>query len=120
MGAGIAKQIAQRYPKAELIDMHLTRQGDYSKLGTISFATISLPNNPKLTIINAYTQFTIGKDLRIEALRKCFSKIKIVFSGERIGYPAIGSGLAGGNWNDISKIIDEELVDEDHTLVLYK
>jgi len=43
--------------------------------------------------------------------------IKNDFSGKRIGYPLIGAGLAGGNWRIISKIIDEELNGEDHTLV---
>ena len=35
------------------------------------------------------------------------------------GYPLIGAGLAGGDWAIISKIIDEELKDENHTLVKY-
>jgi O-acetyl-ADP-ribose deacetylase (regulator of RNase III) len=41
-----------------------------------------------------------------------------MFSGKRIGYPKIGAGLAGGDWNIISSIIDKELIGEDHTLVL--
>ena len=32
----------------------------------------------------------------------------------------IGGGLAGGDWNIISAIINEELAGEDHTLVKYK
>jgi len=48
-----------------------------------------------------------------------FKKIKQQFSGKRIGYPKIGAGLAGGDWERISRIIDEELAGEDHTLVLY-
>jgi hypothetical protein len=38
----------------------------------------------------------------------------------KIGYPLYGSGLAGGSWEIISKIIDEELKGENHTLVEYK
>ena len=38
--------------------------------------------------------------------------------GKGIAYPKIGAGLAGGDWNTISAIIDEELEGEDHTLVL--
>jgi O-acetyl-ADP-ribose deacetylase (regulator of RNase III) len=52
-----------------------------------------------------------------DAIRSVFKKIKSNFSGKRIGYPKIGAGLAGGDWDQISKIIDEELIDEDHTLV---
>jgi O-acetyl-ADP-ribose deacetylase (regulator of RNase III) len=43
--------------------------------------------------------------------------VKAKFSGKRIGYPKIGAGLAKGDWNKISKIIDEELAGEEHTLV---
>jgi hypothetical protein len=32
----------------------------------------------------------------------------------------IGCGLGGGDWNIVSKIIDDELKDLDHTLVVYK
>lgn len=31
----------------------------------------------------------------------------------------IGSGLAGGDWEIIEKIIEEEMYDEDVTIVIY-
>ncbi|GAA4107530.1 hypothetical protein GCM10022393_02900 [Aquimarina addita] len=43
--------------------------------------------------------------------------MKEKFSGLRIGYPAIGAGLAGGDWGIILYIIDEELKDANHTFV---
>ena len=43
--------------------------------------------------------------------------VKQNFAGTRIGYPLIGAGLAKGDWQVISKIIEEELEGEDHTLV---
>jgi O-acetyl-ADP-ribose deacetylase (regulator of RNase III) len=113
MGAGIARQVKHRFPEAYEADCQTTR-GDSSKLGTYTQATVG-----DLTIVNAYTQFNLGKDLRLEALRECFRGIKQEFSGKRIGYPKIGAGLAGGNWEEIAKIIDEELEGEDHTLVEY-
>ena len=33
---------------------------------------------------------------------------------------AIGAGLAGGDWQKISKIIEEELKGEDHTFVEFQ
>ena len=36
------------------------------------------------------------------------------------GYPAIGAGLAGGEWEVISKIIEEELKGENHIFVEYQ
>jgi O-acetyl-ADP-ribose deacetylase (regulator of RNase III) len=36
--------------------------------------------------------------------------IKIESTGQRIGYPKIGAGLAGGDWEIIAAIIEEELL----------
>ena len=49
-----------------------------------------------------------------------FQKIKTDFAGQKIGYSLIGAGLAGGDWNKISEIIDKELKDENHTLVEFE
>ena len=52
-----------------------------------------------------------------DAIRAVLRHIKDNFSGKKIGYPKIGAGLAGGDWDVIAKIIDQELDGEDHTLV---
>ena len=114
MGAGVAAQIKRKFPEAYKADCE-TKKGDRKKLGTYSFVKLD-----KLTIINAYTQYRYasnGVHLNYEALRKVFRKIKNDFSGKRIGYPMIGAGLAGGDWDKIKVIIDEELGDADHTMV---
>ena len=117
MGAGIADTIANVFPKALIADCKTT-VGDTRKLGTYTFA-----EEKGVIVVNAYTQndYTRHKvDVDYDALRSCFSLIKRDFSGKRIGYPLIGAGLAGGDWDIIEKIIDEELDGEDHTLVIYK
>lgn len=116
MGAGIAKLIKCEFPEAYLADLN-TEKGHIGKLGTISFG-----KSDGLTIVNAYTQFNWrGKGLKADynAIQKAFREIKHQFSGQKIGYPAIGAGLAGGDWKIIEKIIDEELSGEDHSLVVY-
>jgi len=116
MGAGIADTIANTFPKALIADCKTT-VGDDSKLGTYSTAF-----EKNVVVVNAYTQYdyTHNKiDVDYDAVRECFQAIKKEFTGTRIGYPLIGAGLAGGDWNIISKIIDEELDGEDHTLVLF-
>jgi O-acetyl-ADP-ribose deacetylase (regulator of RNase III) len=114
MGAGIALQIAKKYPKVVKLDKE-TKYGDVNKLGKFF-----IYNTGRYTIVNAYTQFHYGKGLQVDynAVQQVFKKIKGMFSGKRIGYPKIGAGLAGGDWNIISSIIDKELIGEDHTLVL--
>lgn len=114
MGGGIAKSIRDNFPAAYEVDQQ-TQRGDRNKLGTISFAEID-----NLIVVNAYTQYRYGRDKRhvdYDAVRDAFRRIKKQFAGKRIGYPRIGAGLAGGDWKVISKIIDEELDGENHTLV---
>lgn len=124
MGAGIASQIAKQFPSAYAIDKQTT-SGDKTKLGHYTKAEVSMFGGPSFTIVNAYTQYGYGGrlngeiDVDYNALRNVMRKIKNDFPGKRIGYPLIGAGLAGGDWNIISEIIDQELVDMDHTLVEY-
>jgi O-acetyl-ADP-ribose deacetylase (regulator of RNase III) len=116
MGAGIAPQIAKAFPNAYEIDQ-LTIRGDRNKLGTIS---IGYDKGLDIFIINAYTQYSTGGALAVDysALESCFKQIKTMFSNKKIGYPAIGCGLAGGDWDIVSKIIDNVLGDNiDHTYV---
>jgi len=121
MRNGIAKQIANTFPDAEKMDS-LTTIGDRAKLGQVTTSTFFNYNLNTFVIVNAYTQYGINRDgseLSYPAIRSCFKEVKRLFSGLRIGYPKIGAGLAGGDWNIVSKIIDEELEGEDHTLVIF-
>ncbi|HWE20332.1 MAG TPA: hypothetical protein VG758_24670 [Hyphomicrobiaceae bacterium] len=54
------------------------------------------------------------------AVRSVTGRVKDSYSGRAIGYPRIGAGLAGGDWDTIAAIIEEELASEDHTLVEYE
>lgn len=118
MGAGIAKEVKTTFPEAYDADAR-TFPGDRSKLGTISYATVTR-NGHVITVVNGYTQFNFkgsGVLVDYEALRAVMAAVALLFSGKRIGYPKIGSGLAHGDWSVIAPIIDEELHGEDHTLV---
>jgi O-acetyl-ADP-ribose deacetylase (regulator of RNase III) len=118
MGAGIAKVIRLRFPEAYAAD-RATPKGDRSKLGTISVAQVAR-EAVVFHVVNAYTQFHYrggGTKVDYDALRSAMRRVKERFCGRRIGYPRIGAGLGGGDWARIARIIDEELIDEDHTLV---
>lgn len=117
MGAGIAKAVKQTFPDAYKADLN-TKYGDRKKLGTYTSATVG-----NLTILNLYTQYKYTRhevDADYNAIRKCMQAIKKDFSGKKIGLPLIGAGLAGGNWDIISKIIDEELKGEDVSIVIWE
>jgi O-acetyl-ADP-ribose deacetylase (regulator of RNase III) len=118
MGAGIARAIKATFPEAYDADAR-TLAGDRTKLGTISYVTVSR-NNCEITVVNGYTQYNFkgaGVLVDYDALRSVMAAVALLFSGKRIGYPKIGAGLAGGDWSVIAPIIDEELHAEDHTLV---
>ncbi|MGI9533702.1 MAG: phosphatase [Thermodesulfobacteriota bacterium] len=120
MGAGIAKKIKDLFPEAYDADLQ-TEKGSRDKLGSISYTNVQRGKN-EFTIVNGYTQFSAGGSgvlVDYVALLSVMKGIKSNFSGRRIGYPMIGAGLAKGDWSIISEIIDEQLQDENHTLVKY-
>jgi O-acetyl-ADP-ribose deacetylase (regulator of RNase III) len=121
MGAGIAKTVKQVFPSAYQADL-ATTAGDKAKLGTYSTAQVQI-HQKALVIINAYTQYQwrgAGQKADYEAIRQVFRRIKQQYSGKRIGYPALGAGLAGGDWSIIAAIIDEELAGEEHVFVQWE
>lgn len=120
MGKGIALGIKKLFPEAYKADC-ATDKGSREKLGTFSYALIEREKH-SFIIVNAYTQFHWrGKGVKAnyDAIRSVMKGIRAEFSGKRIGYPLIGAGLAGGDWDVISDIIVEELDGEDHTLVRF-
>jgi O-acetyl-ADP-ribose deacetylase (regulator of RNase III) len=118
MGSGIAPQIKAKYPEAYEVDC-ATKKGDKNKLGTLTHTVKQ--TNP--IVVNCYTQYDYrgrlgGRmDLDYKALQSCMKLLKEKFTGKTIGLPMIGSGLAGGDWSIISKIIESELDGEDVTIV---
>jgi O-acetyl-ADP-ribose deacetylase (regulator of RNase III) len=118
-GAGIALEILKQFPEAYEADKQ-TAFADKGKLGTYTFANICRGKHT-FTVVNAYTQYPWNRnEIQCDywAIDAVFKKIAFAYNGLRIGYPKIGAGLAGGDWEVISKIIEYNLIDQDHTLVL--
>ena len=119
MGAGIAKQIKAVFPKAYEVDCK-TYKGDKAKLGLCTFASYIVNSGRPLKVINAYTQYNYGRgqvNVDYEAVRGCMRWIAATFNGKSIGMPKIGAGLAGGDWERIYAIIEEEMGIQDVTIV---
>lgn len=118
MGAGIAVQIRRTFPEAWKVDAD-TIPGDKEKMGTYTKATIQR-GFVIFDVVNAYTQYGCNaKFINVDyaAIRSVMQSIKQDYAGKRIGLPLIGCGLAKGDWNIVSKIIQEELDGEDVTIV---
>jgi len=117
MGKGIALDIKNKYPRAYDAD-RATALGDKEKLGRVS-----VWGNENIIILNMYTQWHYaGKDVKADydAIKECMKRVKEYYPGKKIGFPLIGAGLAGGDWDIISKIIEEVLHGEDVTVVIWE
>jgi O-acetyl-ADP-ribose deacetylase (regulator of RNase III) len=146
MGGGIAVPFRKGFKVDQLPMEDKSRAGDYNKLGCIDFGffnikDLNLTPLKKLEdgilldisngfyVINSYTQFHYSKvkyvnpksavPLDYEAVAMCFDKINHVFKGMHLGIPQIGAGLAGGNWDRISAIIEDVTPNIDVTCVIY-
>ena len=123
MGAGIAKQIAERYPLAKEADDVATKAGR-SDLGEFSFAEVELDNTAdfphqefgvekrKGRIFNLYTQDSIGfgREVNYEALYRNLHLMRNQLNNNVntiLGLPfEMSSGLAGGSWEIVSAMIN--------------
>ena len=120
MGAGIAPQIKDKFPEAYEVDC-ATIKGDRNKLGTITYTVIQ--NTP--VIVNLYSQYGFARQhgevaLDYKALRSSLKAMKGKFSGKTMALPWIGAGLAGGDWDVILRIIEEEMRGEYVTVVQWE
>jgi len=122
MGAGVALQIKNEYPEAFAADQ-ATKYGDRSKLGCYTSweGTNKYVPQKNIIIVNAYTQFDIfshkwrsGFDSTVpkipfdyEAFERVLPKIRDDFKDKSIAFPKIGAGLAHGDWDIISKMIED-------------
>lgn len=119
MGAGLARHIRRRFPEAYRADCQ-TIKGDRLKLGSCSVAQCLTRHGQPLVVVNAYIQYDwrgSGRKADYDAVRECLNWIAQIFPTHRIGLPMIGSGLAGGEWPTIERIIIEELGHLDVTIV---
>jgi O-acetyl-ADP-ribose deacetylase (regulator of RNase III) len=104
MGAGFALQVKRKWPHAHYID-ETTTPGNMMKLG--SFTRVAALNRfgRPFHIINAYTQYSYGNDQKVHidypALESVFAEISQSYANTdmRVGFPMIGAGLAGGDWD---------------------
>lgn len=121
MGAGIAPQMVKAFGVDKGVFEESKHKGNYNKLGMVE----PIGTSTRLIVLNCYTQYDFGSKngetpLDYTALALCLQKINHTYAGEKIGLPQIGCGLAGGDWDTVRYLIQEELKDCDVTVVIYK
>jgi len=144
MGAGIAVPMKLNFQCDQFPMEDPKYKGSINKLGTIDFQTKFIVLNKPITIagvtieapdfggfplivVNSYTQYRYGRNhadgdqnpVDYEAIAMCMRKINHKFPGKKIGLPKIGAGLAGGDWDRIKTIIENELKDMDVYIVIW-
>ena len=112
-GSGFAKAIAERYPSVResyLVRFNSTgwRLGDVQLLG--------VGDGTGREIANCATQQRYGRPdegpyISYPAVRLVMRYLVTSSWGSGFAMPKIGAGLAGGNWDIIAQIIEEETKD---------
>ena len=127
--SGIAGRLRE-FPEVFKADLDYGIKGDKRKLGTFSEATFGR-NHSLVTVFNLYTQHRYGRDPKqtyadYDAIGHCFSKLNKFWDAvfhegviPTLYIPRIGAGLAGGDWDTISGIIDESAKSVDIIVVDY-
>jgi O-acetyl-ADP-ribose deacetylase (regulator of RNase III) len=110
MGAGVAAAIKKKYPRAFEADCEDTRSPS-DKFGSYTAAV-----QDGVTIYNLYGQFNYGSHAQQTNYYKLFDALRLMKldiienntgnrSRPKIGFPKLGCGLAGGDWNIVYGII---------------
>lgn len=123
-GKGFALSVGNKYPivSNRYKDWYrgsILKSDTNFKLGNIQSVKIS----SDLTIINMLCQngyaskLGNGIPLSYHALKLCLEKVQFRNKDKiQIWMPKIGSGLAGGNWNTIEKMIESTLINTNVTV----
>lgn len=136
MGSGVALAILKKWPvvKERYINWSKNKEsfillkdmeGGEFKLGNTQFVRVDVEN--KIVVANMIGQHNIiGMDdtppIRYDALRSCLKKVgeiaKKYNASVNLPYKA-GCDRAGGSWDIVEKIIQEELCDKDVEVIVY-
>lgn len=122
MGAGVAKQISDKYPQVKYQYQERCRlfkpDEKYELLGKVQTVKI----NDRQYVLNIFGQFNYGRDKNhtytsYPALMKAMKTIRL--PGKTYAFPNhFACGLAGGNWDTVLAIIEKTLA-YDHKVVIY-
>ena len=127
-GAGIAKQISSRWAQVlEADKKYPIPVGSKERLGEASMASVEGDHGDML-VVNLYAQHRYGRGTQTDydALRKGISKVFFMIymlaqPNIKIGLPyGMGAGLAGGDWEQVKSIIEENADRYKLNVYLYK
>jgi O-acetyl-ADP-ribose deacetylase (regulator of RNase III) len=109
-GRGFVISLSNRWSEPEIEYRKWSKQ-DTFKLGAVQYVRVE----PLLYVANMIAQEGYGKEskppIRYPALRNCLASLERQASRHKasIHMPRIGCGLAGGDWTEVEKLIQEKL-----------
>lgn len=126
MNSGVAKEIRLRLPCAWEADQ-LTVKGDKAKHGTISVGQLrDEAGQPTGVVYNLYGQYNYGYDGSNFTSYAKLEQALILMRDDlltgnnlwNVGFPKIGAGLGGGDWDTIAEIIND-VFDDRFNVTIY-
>jgi O-acetyl-ADP-ribose deacetylase (regulator of RNase III) len=122
-GAGFSGAVKARWPKVELEYRQWWRE-KYGKLKLGDIQEIQVTSD--LIVVNMVAQdgvvsYKNKKPIKYDALKTCLAKIgkEMVNYNSSVHIPRIGCGLAGGEWEEVEKLITEELLERGINVTVY-
>nr|WP_106781367.1 macro domain-containing protein [Lysinibacillus timonensis] len=116
-GKGFVLSLSKQFPYAKKEYIKWSKDKETFRLGEVQF--VSVGQQKPIFIANMLAQNGVRKNYKdtttyidYDALRLCLKKVArfSLINRLSIQMPKIGSGLAGGDWKEIEKIINEELI----------
>jgi O-acetyl-ADP-ribose deacetylase (regulator of RNase III) len=133
-GNGFVVAVSKRWksPEASYREWHKNREQNDFASGSVQFVQVE----PEIYVANMVAQHGLSiyvkngymddlepqvPPIRYDALRDCLKKVCVIakkYNASVVG-PRFGSGLAGGSWEIVEQIINEELINQGVEVVIY-
>lgn len=124
MGAGLAKQVKQKFPVVfqHYADKCRLIQYGFGGLGDVQFCSVIADMG--YILANVFGQDGYGRskcNTDYDALHKAFTTIAEAFPKATVRIPYLmGCGLGGGNWDIVARIINETLIANNVDVEIWK
>jgi O-acetyl-ADP-ribose deacetylase (regulator of RNase III) len=123
-GRGFVLAVSKLSPEPEHTYRKRYSRNKSSKLGDVQI--VLLQDNPDLWVANMIAQRGVASavnrtPIRYDALRKCLNKLAVCANAcdASVHMPRIGCGLAGGAWDKVEPLIEQELCARDVHVYIY-
>lgn len=111
MGSGVAKALYEKWPVVKE-QFHERYMQERNILGTVQPVVVESDGRTNRWVLNMFTQENYGYDGRryvnYAALVHCFTSV-LTYGLKELAIPKIGCGLAGGDWDIVSQLIEDSV-----------